>query len=112
MPVLSPPPLKIPKALMQDPEVNRYFRDIQRSLYEMFFAIGGNAENSGIPTMEFVTDLDNTGTAGATTMTGQTDTPTTDPGWTTSSSVDMNAPDGYFKFFNGTQAVTVPFWNT
>ncbi len=41
-----------------------------------------------------------------------TDTPTTDPGWATSSSVDMNAPDGYFAFMNGTQNVVVPFWNT
>ena len=41
-----------------------------------------------------------------------TDTPTTDPGWTTSSTVDMNAPDGYFHMSSGTQEVVVPYWNT
>lgn len=110
--VLSPPPQKIPDKILQDPELAAYFRDLTRSMYQMFFAIGGNAENKGIPTIEFVTDLDNTGKAGATTMTGQTDTPTTDPGWATSSTVDMNSPDGYLKFFNSVQAITVPFWNT
>jgi len=57
-------------------------------------------------------DADIAGLASTNTITGVTDTPTTDPGWATSSSVDMNAPDGYIKGYNGTQAITIPFWNT
>jgi len=52
------------------------------------------------------------GIATQTSLTNATDTPTTDPGWTSSSTVNMNAPDGYIKMFVGTQAVTVPYWNT
>jgi len=52
------------------------------------------------------------GTASTTRLTGVTDTPTTDPGWATSSTVNMNAPNGYLKLYVGTQAVTVPYWNT
>jgi len=44
-------------------------------------------------------------------MTGVTTTPITDPGWLTSSTIDMNEPDGYLKFIvNGIRAA-VPFWN-
>jgi len=45
-------------------------------------------------------------------ITGVTDTPTSDPGWASSSTVDMTAPDGYIKAYVGTQAVVVPYWNT
>jgi hypothetical protein len=45
-------------------------------------------------------------------ITGATDTPTTDPGWTASSTIDMNAPDGYIQAYVGAQAVVVPYWNT
>ena len=55
---------------------------------------------------------DGSGTAGRNVYTGVTDTPTTDPGWATSSTVDMNAPDGYVKAYVGTQAVVIPYWNT
>ena len=41
-----------------------------------------------------------------------TDTPTAEPGWATSSTVNMNAPDGYLKFKVGAQDVVVPYWNT
>ena len=57
-------------------------------------------------------DSDIGGQASSNTITGVTDTPTVDPGWTTSSTVDMNAPDGYIKAYSGTQAVVIPFWNT
>ena len=59
-----------------------------------------------------VMDSDVSGGAGTNTITGSTDTPTTDPGWTSSSTVDMNAPDAYIKAYNGTQAIAIPFWNT
>lgn len=52
------------------------------------------------------------GEASTTTLTNATDTPTTDPGWASSSTVNMNAPDGYIKIYVGTSAVVVPFWNT
>jgi len=52
------------------------------------------------------------GSASTTRYTGVTDTPTTNPGWATSSTVNMNAPDGYMKMYVGTQAVVVPYWNT
>jgi len=52
------------------------------------------------------------GYAGANCYTGETDTPTTDPGWTSSSTVNMNAPDGYIKVWVGTQAAVIPYWNT
>ena len=55
---------------------------------------------------------DTAGIASTTTYTGVTDTPTTDPGWTSSSTLDMNAPDGYAKAYVGTQAVVIPYWNT
>lgn len=55
---------------------------------------------------------DTGGVPSSNTITGVTDTPTTDPGWSTSSTTDMNAPDGYIKAYVGTQAVVIPFWNT
>lgn len=39
-------------------------------------------------------------------------TPATDPGWLESSTLDMEAPDGYFKILIGTRIVAVPYWNT
>lgn len=60
----------------------------------------------------FRADADTSGIASTTSITGVTDTPTTDPGWTSSSTVDMNAPDGYIKAYVGTQAVVIPYWNT
>lgn len=52
------------------------------------------------------------GVASMNTITGVTDTPTFNPGWSTSNTVPMTAPDGYIKGYVGTQAVTIPFWNT
>lgn len=52
------------------------------------------------------------GVAATNRFTGVTDTPTTDPGWTTSSTVDMNAPDSYIKIYIGTQAYVIPAWVT
>jgi hypothetical protein len=52
------------------------------------------------------------GTVSSNTLTGETDTPTVDPGWTSSSTVDMYAPDGYIKMLAGTQVIVIPFWNT
>jgi len=57
-------------------------------------------------------DGDSGGEASTNTVTGSTDTPTSDPGWTTSDTSPMSAPDGYIKCFVGTQAVVVPYWNT
>lgn len=55
---------------------------------------------------------DNGGQANYNTFTGATENPTADPGWANSSTVDMTPPDGYFKFYVGAQAVSVPYWNT
>lgn len=52
------------------------------------------------------------GVAAMNTFTGVTDTPTFNPGWSTSDTVPMTAPSGYIKGYVGTQAVTIPFWNT
>jgi hypothetical protein len=57
-------------------------------------------------------DGDVSGVASNNTLTGATDTPTTDPGWATSDTVAMNVPDGYIKMYVGTQAVVIPYWNT
>lgn len=60
-----------------------------------------------------VLDSDPGGIASKVVLTNDVaDTPTVDPGWVTSSSVNMNAPDGYLKMYNGAQTITVPFWNT
>jgi hypothetical protein len=45
-----------------------------------------------------------------TTLTGVTESPATDPGWTLSSSTDMTAPDGYAKGYIGTLPVVFPYW--
>lgn len=52
------------------------------------------------------------GVASTNTLTGVTDTPTTEPGWAASDTAPMNPPDGYIKMYVGTQAVVVPYWNT
>ena len=52
------------------------------------------------------------GESSSNSITGATDTPSSDPGWSSSSSSDMNAPDGYIKAYVGTQAVVLPYWNT
>lgn len=112
-PVLSPPPVRIPKKILEDQEMEGFVRELINSVYQIFFAIGGNSKNNGIPTIDFTIEGDpSSGAAGTLTLTGETDTPTSDPGWATSSTVDMSAPDGYLKLYSGTQAVVVPFWNT
>ena len=55
---------------------------------------------------------DGGGVAATTTFTGVTDTPTADPGWASSSTIDMTVPDGYIKAYIGLQAVVIPYWNT
>lgn len=55
---------------------------------------------------------DDGGEASMNSFTGSTDTPTADPGWASSSTVNMTAPNGYIKAYVGTQAVTIPYWNT
>ena len=80
---LQPTPRKIPAALVQETAQRGFFNDLTKSLYQIF-------------------DYLNKGT----------DTPATDPGWSTSSTVDMNTPDGYMKFVIEGQEVVVPFWNT
>jgi len=44
--------------------------------------------------------------------TNTTDTPTTDPGWTTSSTVNMTAPDGYIQALVNGALVVMPYWDT
>lgn len=69
---------------------------------------GGTMRSAGV-----IIDADpGAGVASTNTFTSVTDTPTTNPGWTTSSTVNMNAPDGYIKAYVGTQACVIPFWNT
>jgi hypothetical protein len=48
------------------------------------------------------------GEANVRILTRATDTPTSGYNWDGTG----NAPDGYFKEYNGTQAVVIPFWNT
>jgi hypothetical protein len=79
---------------------------------EMSLDDGGLDVVSQARAQQIKLDGDGSGTASTNTITGVTDTPTTDPGWASSSTVDMNAPDGYIKAYVGTQAVVVPYWNT
>lgn len=62
----------------------------------MVFAIGdqGSFSNPGV------------------TMTGITEVPTTDPGWAASSTVNMNPPNVYVKFYVNGSAYSVPGWST
>lgn len=101
----------------------------------LFFATSGSTKRIGIGSLDqyfysgasgdiningsLVCDTDlrvdgdsGSGTSGQNTFTGAMDTPTADPGWATSSTVNMTAPDGYIKIYVGTQAVVVPYWNT
>ncbi len=39
------------------------------------------------------------------------ESPGADPGWATSSSVDMTPPDGYIRAYVGTTAVVSPYWD-
>jgi len=56
---------------------------------------------------------DTSGLASHVTFTNNVaDTPTNDPGWTSSSSVDMNAPDIYLKIYSGTTAYVIPAFRT
>lgn len=81
--------------LPKNSQVPDFAESLLRSVRQIFFAIGGGGENAGVPTIFAVED-----------------TPTTDPGWTTSSSVDMNAPDTYVKInIDGTDYV-IPAWTT
>ena len=57
-------------------------------------------------------DNDVAGLATTTTFTGVTDTPTADPGWAASSTIDMTVPDAYIKIYIGTQAYVIPAWLT
>jgi hypothetical protein len=52
---------------------------------------------------QLIADGDTGGTASTNTITGATDTPT---------AYDETTPDGYIKAYVGTQAVTIPYWNT
>jgi hypothetical protein len=68
------------------------------------------ADTVRVPSLHL--DADVAGIASTNTITGATDTPTADPGWASSSTVNMTAPDGYIKAYVGTQAVVIPYWNT
>jgi hypothetical protein len=105
--LLNPVPQKIPNA---DQETKNFLTALKDSLFTIWFAIGGK---DGLPTINIKTSQNpSSGTSGYNELTGVTDTPTTDPGWASSSTVNMNAPDGYIKMFVGTQAVVIPYWNT
>ena len=82
--MLNPPP--------QNTNQAGFLETLARSVFQIFAAIGGG----GKPPTLF--DL--------------TDTPTTNPGWSTSSTVNMTAPDGYIKVNVGGQDVVIPYWNT
>ncbi len=88
---LNPIPSRIPKNILKDPESREFVQALIRAVFLIWSKLGGN---SGVPIFD------------------ETDTPTTDPGWSTSSTVDMRAPDGYIKMQVDGQEVTVPFWNT
>lgn len=105
MPILNPPPGNIPPTL----PAQGFFRSLIDTVFTIFYAIGGK---DGKPTIFLRTNQDTGGIADYNELTGVTDTPTADPGWATSSTADMNAPDGYIKMYVGTQAVVVPYWNT
>lgn len=82
-------------------------QDVAGNSFEMFLEETGTFACNQIGAHD-----DTGGVTGVTAFTNATDTPTTDPGWTSSSTVDMNAPDGYIKAYVGAQAVTIPYWNT
>ena len=60
----------------------------------------------------FRVTADWSGQAGSNTFTGEVDTPTSDPGWASSSTVNMTAPGAYIKIYIGTQAYVIPAWVT
>lgn len=76
--------------------------------------IGAGAIGAGADTVVLGnTDITDTYIRGYTHLDSDTeDTPTTDPGWASSSTVNMNAPDGYLRAYVGAQAVVIPYWNT
>lgn len=109
MPKLTAPPQKIPDEILKNQSLIGFIRELLQSVYQIFYAVGGK---DGNPTINIRTSEDPGGVTGYTTITGDTDTPTVNPGWATSSTINMTAPDGYIKAYVGTQAVTIPYWNT
>jgi len=89
---LNPPPQQIPKTILSDTSARKFFTQLLRSVYQIWYSIGGQ---SGIPTIFQVTD-----------------TPTVDPGWSTSSTVDMNPPSGYIKILVDGDEKVIPFFDT
>lgn len=82
--IINPPP--------QNEKTPDFLKRLIDSVYTIFSAVGGQ---DGVPRL-FRTE----------------GTPAVNPGWATSSSVDMTAPDGYLEVYNkdGT-LVQVPYWN-
>lgn len=74
--------------------------------------LGGTDADLDARSRQGIFDGDNAGVAATNSVTGVTDTPTTDPGWASSDTVPMTAPNGYIKAYVGTQAVVIPYWNT
>jgi hypothetical protein len=107
-PVLNAPPQQVPLEFQGDPELLEFFSSLIHSLYTVFFACGGQ---SGLPTLNIMSDHDSGGSAGYNEFTGETGTPENDPGWASCSTVNMTPPDGYILCRVGTRKVYVPYWN-
>ena len=91
MTTLNPPPQRVPKNILQDKETRNFFKLFLRSLYQIWYAIGGQ---NGVPTIFQVTG-----------------TPAIDPGFSSSSTIDMNDPDGFYKITVDGIERFVPFWD-
>lgn len=88
MTVINPPPQNIPQEMRND-----FIQRLVNCISTIFSAVGGK---DGVPRIFRVAD-----------------TPTSDPGWASSSTVNMTPPDGYLKAKDASgNDVVIPFWNT
>ncbi len=87
--------------------MSEFFQKLKECLYTLWFACGGE---SGLPTLNIMSDHDSGGEEGYNELTGSTETPAADPGWADSDTAGMTPPTGYIRMRVGKMRVAVPYW--
>ncbi len=89
---INPPPQNVPQGIIGDFKAREFFTSLKNAVSTIFFALGGQ---DGVPKIF-----------------RKIDTPTNDPGWSASASVNMTPPDKYVRVTVDGINYVLPLWIT